>query len=90
MTILIIKSKKMAKSSIFVFVACLLTVLFVRHLLLGYSSRGYLAKKHIFSFIFAIFSFVFYLLEQNLREFQVYRMGVSSHGGVEMRSGGAE
>ena len=90
MTILIIKSKKTAKSSIFVFAACLLTVLFVRHLLSGHNGSVYLDENHLLSFIFAIFSFVFYLLEQNRREFQVYRMGVSSHGGVEMRSGGAD
>ena len=83
MTIFIIKAEKTVKSSIFVFAACLLTVLFVRHLLSGYNLVGYLAEKHLFSFIFAIFLFIFYLLEQNRRDFQVYRMGVSSHGGAE-------
>ena len=65
-------------------------ILFVRHLLSGCNGGGYLAEKHILSFISAIFFFVFYLLEQNRCDFQVHRMGVSSHGGVEMQSGGAE
>ncbi len=83
MTILIIEAKKTAKSSIFVFAACLLTVLFVRHLLSGYNGGRYLEEKYLFSFIFAIFSFVFYLLEQNRRGFQVHRMEESTHGGAE-------
>ena len=85
MTIFIIKAEKTVKSSIFVFAACLLTVLFVRHLLSGSEGSGYLAKMHLLLFVFALFSFVFYLLEQNRRDFQVCRMGVPV-----LRRGGAE
>ena len=71
-----------------VFVAYLLTVLFVRHLLSGSEGSGYLAKMHLLLFVFAVFSFVFYLLEQNRRDFQVCRMGLFSRQGAETRSGG--
>ena len=83
--ILTIKSRIISESSVFVFAAYLLTVLFVRHLLSGYEGSGYLAKMHLSLFVFALFSFVFYLLKQNRRDFQVCRMGVPV-----LRRGGAE
>ena len=72
-----------------VFVAYLLTVLFVRHLLSGHNGGGYLSEKCLFLLVFAVFSFVFYLIEQNRRDFQVCRMGLPSHEGAETRSGGS-
>ena len=90
MIILQIKAKKQIESSVFVFAAYLLTVLFVRHLLSGSEGSGYLAKMHLLLFVFAVFSFVFYLIEQNRRDLQVCRMGLPSHGGTETRRGGAK
>lgn len=78
--ILLIKAKMMAESLVFLFVVCLLTILFVRHLLSGHNRSGYLAEMHHFSFIFAISHFAFYLIKQNRHDVQVRRIGLSSYG----------
>jgi hypothetical protein len=84
---LLIKAKIMAESLVFLFAVCLLTFLFVRHLLSGHNRGGYLAEKRNFSFLFAISPFVSYLTKQNRRNVQVCRTGLSSHGQAETQGG---
>ena len=87
--ILLIKAENMTESLVFLFAAYLLAVLFVRHLLSWHNRSGYLGEKSCFSFLFAIYHFVFYLTKQNRRDIHVCRTGLSSHGYAEARRGGS-